>query len=200
MKSVKQKLKEALSQRQRRRIMDAGLVPSAVLLPILYRRGQNYILFTKRTEGVPAHKGQVSFPGGAYQEVDGTLLNTALRECAEEIGLPADKVEILGELDDTVTDASGYVITPFVALITPPYRLKVNKKEIDEVFEVPIPVLIESRFEGTDNGDSEGVASYSYYCRGKVVWGATARILSRFLDIFTEVAATRSQGRAGVVY
>ncbi|MFC1941066.1 NUDIX hydrolase [Chloroflexota bacterium] len=94
------KLKQAFSQRQKARLVDAHRVPSAVLVPIYYKQGEYHLLFTKRTEEVKDHKGQISFPGGAYEERDRTLVNTALRECTEEIGLATEAVEILGELDD----------------------------------------------------------------------------------------------------
>jgi len=113
---MKQRLKQLLSLRQKRRIVDASRISAAVLLPIYYKQGQYYILLTKRTEKVKEHKGQISFPGGA-REGEEMLVNTALRECAEEIGLMAEEVEILGELDDTISRTSNYIISPFVALI-----------------------------------------------------------------------------------
>ena len=136
MKQQVTRLRQALSQRQKRHIVDASRVPSAVLLPIYYKWEQYYILFTKRTEKVQAHKGQISFPGGAYQDGDETLVNTALRECEEEIGLMAHHVEVLGELDDVVTKTSSYIISPFVALIPWPYQFKVNGEEAEEIIRL----------------------------------------------------------------
>ena len=189
MDAMKQRLRQVLSRRQKRHIVDVSLVSSAVLLPICYRHGQYYVLFTKRTEEVKEHKGQISFPGGAYQEEDGTLLATALRECAEEIGLRVDEVEILGELDDTVTKTSNYVISPFVAFIPGSYRFKVSREEVEEIIEVPISVLLDknSRREETKIINGEAVTSYFYHYQGRVIWGATARILNQFLDIFAGV-------------
>ena len=117
---MKQRLKQVLSRRHKRRIVDPSLVRAAVLVPIYEKQGQYHLLFTKRTREVKEHKGQISFPGGAYQEEDKTLANTALRECAEEIGLMAGDVEMLGELDDFVTQVSSYIISPFVAVIPLP--------------------------------------------------------------------------------
>ena len=130
---MKQRLRQALSQRHKQHIVNANLVRSAVIIPIYDKQGQYYILFTKRTQEVKDHKGQISFPGGAYQEEDGTLVNTALRECAEEIGLMPGDVEILGELDDFVTQVSNYIISPFVGLIPWPYQFKMNEEEIEEI-------------------------------------------------------------------
>jgi len=193
MMAMKRRLRQALSQRRKRHIVDASLVPSAVLLPIFHTEGQYFILFTKRTESVREHKGQMSFPGGAHQEGDRTLLDTALRECAEEIGLIADDVEILGELDDAITRTSGYVISPFVAFIPWPHRFKIDGEETEEIVEVPISALldVECLHQETDNVHGEAVTSYYYHYQDKVIWGATARILNQFLDIFARVTGNK---------
>ena len=187
MKFMEQRLKQILSQRQKQHIVNSNLVRAAVLLPIYYKQEQYHLLFTKRTQEVKDHKSQISFPGGTYQEEDGTLVNTALRECAEEIGLMAGDVEVLGELDDFVTQVSSYIISPFVAIIPWPYKFKVNRKEIEEIIEVPISALLDMgrlRLE-TRIIDDEEVTSFFYPYQGRVIWGATARILNQFLDIFT---------------
>jgi 8-oxo-dGTP pyrophosphatase MutT (NUDIX family) len=183
------KLKKALSRRQKQGITDAGRIPSAVLLPVYCKQGQYHLLFTRRTETVKYHKGQISFPGGAYERADDTLFDTALREGAEEIGLAADGVELLGELDDTVTSTSSYIISPFVVAIPWPYSLKVNRSEIDEIIEVPIPALMDENClrRGTELIDGKEVTSYFYNYRGKVIWGATARILHQFLQVVSGV-------------
>jgi len=189
MRAMKQRLRQVLSLRQKQHVTATGRVPAAVLLPIYYKQRQYYILFTKRTETVKEHKGQICFPGGAYQEGDGMLVNTALRECAEEIGLIADEVEVLGELDDTVTVASGYIISPFVGLIPWPHTLKVDPREAEETIEVPISALLDKGClrEETKIIDGEAVTSYFYHYQGRVIWGATARILNQFLDVFAQV-------------
>ena len=160
-----------------------------MLLPIYGKQEEYYILFIKRTEKVKEHKAQIAFPGGVYQEGDGTLLGTALRECTEEIGLMAYDVEVLGELDDTVTKTSNYIISPFVVFIPWPYQFKVNGEEVEEVIEVPISVLLDKSclHQETEITDGKAVTSYSYHYQGRVIWGATARILNQFLDIFAQV-------------
>lgn len=189
MRAMKQRLRQVLSLRQKRHVVATGRVPAAVLLPIYYKQRQYYILFTKRTETVKEHKGQICFPGGAYQEGDGTLVNTALRECAEEIGLMADEVEVLGELDDIVTVASGYIISPFVGLIPWPQALKVDPREADEIIEVPISALLDKDClrEEIKTIDGEAATLYFYHYQGRVIWGATAKILNQFLDIFSQI-------------
>jgi len=184
-----QRLKQALSQRQKRHIVDASRVSSAVLIPIYYKQGQHYILFTKRTEKVRDHKGQICFPGGACEEKDGTPFNTAVRECTEEIGLPTEAVELLGELDDLRTIGTSYVISPFVAAISWPFPLKVDPMEVEKIIEVPISALLDKDClrQGTDILSGQTVTTYFYNYRGEVIWGATARILNQFLDIWAQL-------------
>jgi len=189
MRAVKQQLRQALSRRQKRHIIDTGRVVAAVLVPIYFKQGQYYILFTKRTEKVKEHKGEISFPGGAYEKGDRTLVDTALRECAEEIGLMADEIEVLGELDDAVTVVSNYVVTPIVALIPWPYQFKVDAEEVEEIIEVPIQALLDKGCLRQETEIIDGVEDtlYFYQYQGRVIWGATARILKQFLDIFAQV-------------
>ena len=194
MRAMEQRLREALSRRQKQLITDAKLVPAAVLVPIYWKQGQYYILFTQRTERVKEHKGQISFPGGARQEGDRTLLDTALRESAEEIGLAPGEVRILGELDDTLTETSNYIISPFVALIPWPYQFQVDGWETEEIIEVPISALLDGdcRQQETRIIDGQAVTSYFYHYQGRVIWGATARILHQFLDIWAQVMGAKS--------
>ncbi len=177
-----------MSRRQKHHIVDASRISAAVLLPIYCKQVEYYILFTKRTQKVKEHKGQISFPGGA-REGEEILVNTALRECAEEIGLMAEEVEILGELDDTLSITSNYIITPFVALIPWPYQFQVNREEIEELIEVPISALLDSSYQRqeTEIIEGEAVISYFYNYQGRVIWGATARILKQFLDIWASI-------------
>ncbi len=155
-------MKQLLSQRQKQPIVDAGRVPAAVLVPIYCREGQYYIVFTKRTELVSTHKGQISFPGGACCEDDKTTCDTALREAAEEIGLSSQDVEILGELDDHRALTSNYLISPFVALIPWPYPFKLNQAETSKLIEVPVSALLKDghHLQETEIMDGQVVTSY----------------------------------------
>jgi 8-oxo-dGTP pyrophosphatase MutT (NUDIX family) len=186
--TIDEKLKEALSRRPKKGITDDNLAPSAVLLPIYYKEGEIHILFTRRTENVRQHKRQISFPGGARQAGDKSLLDTALRESAEEIGLAPDKVKVLGELDDTVTLVSDYIVSPFVGVVPWPYDFKVDGWETDEIIEAPVSSLLDedSWHHKTEVIEGREVTAYFYHYRGDVIWGATARILHQFLDIFVQ--------------
>lgn len=186
---MKKNLRQALSRRQKQHIAELGRALSAVLLPIYYKEGQHYLLFIKRTEKVREHKGQISFPGGAYEAEDKMLLDTALRESAEEIGLVPGDVEILGMLDDVPTQTSSYIISPFVGFIPYPYRFKADREEVEEIFEVPISALLDEDcvHQETEIVGGEAVTVYSYHYQGRIIWGATARILNQFLDIFRRI-------------
>lgn len=188
-----EKLRRALKVRQRIIIPDSKLKPSAVLLPVFQKDGRCHIVFTKRTANLSHHKGQVSFPGGGCDDTDKSLVETALRECHEEIGLLGADVEIIGGLDDAATVTSRYRITPFVGLIPHPYHFKPDPSEVDEIFDVPIEALLDTKpvEELVTYGD-RSVRVLTYNTNGHVIWGATAGILSQFLDI---CAACMSEAR-----
>jgi 8-oxo-dGTP pyrophosphatase MutT (NUDIX family) len=182
---MKQNLKEVFGKYHKRINTDAGLTPSAVLLPLYYKEEQIYILFTQRSNLVLHHKGQICFPGGSYKYGDTGLLQTALREAEEEIGLKAEDVEILGELDDISTTSSGYAISPFIALIPHPYQFKVNLQEITQMFSIPLSKLMDDtilKYGHTGSVEQCQISSYYQY-RGHIIWGVTARILSQFLEL-----------------
>ena len=170
---MKQQIEEILRHRKKKKITGKNLKASAVLIPLFYNRGQCHVLFTERSDEVDFHKGQVCFPGGSREPSDSSLLQTALRETEEEIGLRAQDVEILGEFDDNVTFTSHYVISPFVAFIPHPYPLKADSREIKEIFSVPLSFLM----------DEANFKQDSYEYEGHTIWGATARILRQFIDL-----------------
>jgi 8-oxo-dGTP pyrophosphatase MutT (NUDIX family) len=180
-----EKLREFLARRQKKTITDPKRMPSAVLVPIYNKEGQCHILFTQRTDNVKEHKGQISFPGGARQDGE-SLLDTALRESQEEVSLSPADVEILGELDDTATLTSNFVVTPFIGVIPWPHNLKADGWETDELIEVPIAALLDKKAREDKNEVIGGkpVTSYFYHYGDRVIWGATARILHQFLELY----------------
>ena len=156
-----------------------------MLVPVFLKGGQYHLLFIQRTERVREHKGQISFPGGAYEKADKTLLETALREAKEEIGLAPSDVEVLGELDDMLTVSTNYIISPFVGLIPFPYKFELDQWETEELIEAPIAVL---QKKGCFNEeitiiDGQEDVGYTFKYGEKVIWGATARILKQFLEL-----------------
>ena len=181
---MKENIRKALNERKPERIFDPESDRAAVLVPLFSKNGELSVLFTKRTQTVEHHKGQISFPGGRKDYTDKNLLATALRESLEEIGLRKDAVELLGELDEEPTVVSNFIISPFVAVIPYPYPFKINKHEVAEIIEVSLTELLDTNNLQeetlTENGIS--ISSYTFYVNDSVIWGATARIVKRFLD------------------
>jgi 8-oxo-dGTP pyrophosphatase MutT (NUDIX family) len=185
---MEEQIKRLLSSRPAKRIAETRRIRSAVLMPLYVLGGEYHILFIQRTQTVSTHKGQISFPGGRSEAGDGTLLNTALRETEEEIGIAQSDVRLLGELDDTATSNSDYLISPFVGLIPWPYRINPQQSEVAGIIDASINELLEpSRCSsGRDHIDGVETRTYFYDYQGKVIWGATARILHLFLDLWRE--------------
>jgi len=185
---MSKRVKKVLSDRRRRIVSTNRLTRAAVLVP-LFEKGEGYhVLLTKRTDRVKHHKGEISFPGGVADEGDEDMEATALRETFEEIGLPRENMEILGKLDDAVTISSAYLITPVVAEIAYPYPFSINEEEIEELIEIPLEAFWdENRWteEIYSSGDKK-VLSYRFEYEGRIIWGATARIMRQFLDILSE--------------
>jgi 8-oxo-dGTP pyrophosphatase MutT (NUDIX family) len=182
------RLKELLAARQKQIINAPERIPSAVLIPIYKDNGKYHIVFIKRTDTVKTHKGQISFPGGGRDTGDKTLQDTAIREAKEEIGLRPEDIEITGELDDVITTTSNYIVTPFVGMIPWPYKFTIEKAEVAEIISVPLAALldkanIEAAIETINGGIV--VDSYNYHYMGNTIWGATARILYKLLEIIS---------------
>lgn len=168
---------------------NASYLEAAVLIPIFENNGEYKLLFTKRTDGVEHHKGQISFPGGAVDKGDATFKETALREADEEIGLLGNDVKILGQIDDTLTVVSRFIIHPFVGLIPHPYDFKINSKEVKRLIKVPFNLFLEDiSMNKMDSIEFEGTTypTPAYDYNGDLIWGATARIMENFLDILGE--------------
>lgn len=167
-------------------IQGTELARAAVLLPLYENGGETHVLFTRRSELVEHHKGQISFPGGAWDASDGDLSRTALRETWEEIGVAAEHVEIIGQLDEMIT-VSNFLVRPFVGRITEagPYPFVHSEVEVAEILEVPLAHLLDPANVVVETRAYEGreMAAYSYRWRQHVIWGATARILKQFVDL-----------------
>jgi 8-oxo-dGTP pyrophosphatase MutT (NUDIX family) len=176
--------RERLAARERRVVPPGPLVPAAVLVPIL-DRDEPWLLFAKRTDRVGHHRGQIGFPGGTVDPTDASMLDAALRECEEEIGLPRGAVEILGALDDSETVATSFVITPFVGVVREPVRWQPDGHEIEKVIEVPYRALVDPDNVRVEHWVRDGVTRpiYFYDYQGETIWGATARILKQYLDL-----------------
>jgi 8-oxo-dGTP pyrophosphatase MutT (NUDIX family) len=151
---------------------------AAVLVPVVSREGDLSVLLTRRTAHLHDHAGQISFPGGRAEPHDPTAAATALRETEEETGIAPAHVEVLGELSEYVT-VTGYRVTPVVGLVRAPFELRPDSFEVAEVFEVPLPFLLDP---ANHQRNAVAVAGYRrhYYAvpyRGYYIWGATAGML-----------------------
>ncbi len=155
--------------------------PAAVLVPIVRRQGGLSVLFTRRTPHLHDHAGQISFPGGRAEPQDATLEATALRETEEEIGLAADRVELLGRLHEYVT-VTGYRVTPVVGLVATPLDLRPDPFEVAEIFEVPLDFLLHPENHLRNSVTYEGRLRryYAIPYRHYYIWGATAGMLMNF--------------------
>ena len=154
------------------------LTPASVLVPIVLREAEATVLFTRRTAHLKNHSGQISFPGGRAEPEDPSPEHTALRETFEEIGLAAERVELLGRLGDYHT-RTGYRITPVVGLVTPPFELSPDGHEVDEVFEVPLAFLLDPANHQRHSREFQGETRHFFAIpwRDYYIWGATAGML-----------------------
>jgi 8-oxo-dGTP pyrophosphatase MutT (NUDIX family) len=183
------KLAEILTRRVRVRQQDERRRPSAVLIPLYFKDGRFYLVFTRRTQLVHHHKGEISFPGGAVHPRDPSLRETALRESAEEIGLAERDVRILGELDDFLTRGSPFIITPFVGLIPADYPFVLNSFETAAVIQIPVDCLLakDCRRDAVEIWeDGSRMSGWVYQYQDQQIIGATARILKQFLELYQQ--------------
>lgn len=155
-------------------------IEAAVLLPIVLREPHPTLLLTERTAHLTAHAGQVSFPGGRREPADETLIDTALRETEEEIGLMRRHVEVIGTLPEYVT-VTGYRVTPVVGLVVPPFSMQRDPHEVAEIFEAPLSYLLDGahheRRAISLPGDTGQRLFYAIPYDRFLIWGATAGML-----------------------
>jgi len=184
--TIIEKIRDSLNSREVKTIdnPDSRYIHSSVLIPLFSKDGQYMVLFTKRTNRVEHHKGQISFPGGAVDKDDGSLEETALREAYEEIGLLKSDVKLLGRIDDMITMVSDFIVHPFVGRIPYPYPFKINPHEVDSIVVIPLYVFmdkISGHIKDSVNVDGFIYHGTSYEYQGHVIWGATARIMENFI-------------------
>lgn len=162
---------------------DVHLKCAAVLVPLVFFQNEWHVLYTRRTDRVESHKGQVSFPGGACDEGETTPEETALREADEEIGIAPSDVRVIGRLSRMVT-ISKYRVTPVVGVIQFPYAFKTSGAEVARVFTMPLAWLANRNnyWEFSMPGSDRSVIVYHPF-DGELLWGATARMTVNFLKI-----------------
>ena len=161
----------------------APIIPAAVLVAVTERAGALSVLLTRRAERLTRHAGQISFPGGRADPGDGNPQRTALREAEEEIGLPPASVKIAGRLDDYLV-GTGYRITPIVGIVAAPPVFEADAREVAEIFEVPLPFVLDPANYRRDRTTIGGVERRFYVLAYGAyhIWGATVAILVNLRD------------------
>ena len=178
-----ERLRQILAERPAIEIDAPQYRRACVLLPLVRDGEQWALLFSRRSANLAAHSGQIAFPGGAV-EAGETLEAAAVREAEEEVGIHAAAVELIGRLDDVVTN-SGFLVAPFVGIVREKIEYVIQEAEVTEVFEVPVDALLESsqpevryvRFRDRE------YPAYFYHYREYEIWGLTGRMLKAFLDL-----------------
>jgi 8-oxo-dGTP pyrophosphatase MutT (NUDIX family) len=160
----------------------SGRTDAAVLVPLYMSGGKLHAVFTKRRDDLRRHPGEISFPGGRYDEGERDLLATALREAKEEIGLPADAVEVLGALQPTPTIATGYAVYPFVGMIEPGREWTPSPGEVADVLELSLSDLLAGYARRRLVRRGLPIRTDTYLVDDHLIWGATARILADLFD------------------
>ena len=176
-------------------------VEAAVLIPLYMKNGEPTVLFTKRSQSVGSHKGQISFPGGGRDPGDENLLDTALRETHEEVGISPESVDPLGAMDEMRT-ISFFRVTPYVGIIKTTPHIIANPDEIELPIEVPLEHLLQpenceqTRVAAAPQGWPSVFCSFRYL--DYTIWGATARILMQFLHETYDFAWLEDQQSASL--
>lgn len=151
---------------------------AGVLVPLIIRDGVLKTILTRRTEHLPTHAGQIAFPGGGAHEADANVIETALREAHEEIGLDPALVSFIG-LGDNYLTGTNYLITPVLGLVDANAEFKIDPNEVAEVFELPFEFLFNLENQHIHSLQRDGIERkfFAIECEGYYVWGVTATII-----------------------
>lgn len=186
-KSIEKILRDRLSHEERNIPTNIDpRVPAAVLIPFVCVDGEWNILFTKRTNDVAKHQGEISFPGGAAEKQDRNLIETALRETCEEIGISKTKIKVLGTIDPVPT-VSNYCVLPVIGIIDWPVEVNLNQCEVEKILFIPVDWLKhdENWYQQEyfyAEGKTRPLIHYKDYC-GEHLWGLTAMLTQKALQL-----------------
>jgi 8-oxo-dGTP pyrophosphatase MutT (NUDIX family) len=161
------------------------LRPAAVLLTLINHKDGPTILFTRRTDHLADHPGQISLPGGHVDATDDGPVATALRETEEECGIPVPRIKIIGRINTYLT-ITGFSVTPIVGTIEPPFDMSADPVEVAEIFEVPLSFILDpSNHQSVKRTLDENIQwqGYAMPYNDYYIWGITAGILRDFYDI-----------------
>ena len=188
MSRIINRLESALRQRQPRLDLTSYYSrPASVFMPLCWHDNDVYMLFTKRTDKLHYHSGQISFPGGSQDPDDPDPAYAAMRETFEEIGVPFEKMRIILRLDQQST-LTGFLITPFLGVIHPARDFKLNHNEVERLIMAPLSKVLDINNYREQEIIWRGVPTYWMALKheGDIIWGATARILLTFIDTLHE--------------
>lgn len=194
---MRDRVREVIGSYTARTMALEGRRDAAVLLLLHAVEGQEHVLLQVRTSTVEHHRGEISFPGGRRDRRDATLLDTALRETHEEIGVPPSMVEVFGALDDTDTRASNYRVRPYVGAVVEGFDAFLHaEREVSDLLRVPLAHLLDPASHIWKAVEQDGVvtASPAYQFGEHVIWGATARVLTQFLGLIEGVPVAPVEG------
>jgi 8-oxo-dGTP pyrophosphatase MutT (NUDIX family) len=183
------RLQELLASRPAVEIAAPELRRAAVLIPLLRDdAGVWSILFSRRSDQLQAHSGQIAFPGGAVEREE-SLAEGAVREAWEEVGIPRGQVRLIGRMDDIVTH-SGFLVAPFVGVISGPIEYVLQESEVVDVFEVTIEDLLVPSQPQVRYVPFRGrhYPAYFYPYGANEIWGLTGRMLKAFVDLLWAVS------------
>ena len=147
-------------------------------------------LVIRRSEYDGIHSKQISFPGGKYEDIDGELLNTAIRETYEEISLKIDKNDVVGKLTDIYIPPSNFLVTPYVSIINTIPSLKKDPIEVSDIIEIDLSIIMndDAIKSHTISNSKYGKISVPCFVQdGNIIWGATAMVLSELREILLKV-------------
>ncbi len=161
---------------------------ASVLVPVLVSTPTPRLVFTKRTDTLSRHAGEISFPGGLADEGEAASA-TALREAEEELGLAPADVELVGALPPVHTRVTGILIVPFVGFLKEDPRFTPSPEEIADVLEFPLAELMANGAESEFEHEGIRFQTYAYQVDGHVIWGATARILWSLFELLGQSGA-----------
>jgi 8-oxo-dGTP pyrophosphatase MutT (NUDIX family) len=158
---------------------------AAVLIPLTHRDGALEVLYTRRSDRLTSHSGQVAFPGGRFDLRDADLMAAALRETHEEVGIEPHQVRVLGAFAGLRTRSTNIAVTPFVGVIEGDPVLRPDPKEVAEIFSVPLEALSDPRFRGRHRWKRDGSISEfpAILYAGQVIWGLTYSLTLTFLQL-----------------
>ncbi len=170
--------------REMKRSMDTAK-KSAVLLMLYEKNNSTHIVLIVRATGNNVHSGQISFPGGKFEQFDENITATALREANEEIGVNVENINVIGRLSSLFIPVSNFIVYPVVAYHTGSLELNPNRAEVSELLEIPIDSLLNSKNKITSKVNSRGkiVKVPSFVIQDKIIWGATAMMINEFISV-----------------